>query len=235
MTRFLTLAALAILGACERSGGPPAPASKAIDAATTATVATPTASAAPAGGFDESLLGAAPPGAIAGQVLDGAQHAAAGVIVYVKEGPAKSHYPPPAQAAVIDQRDKAFVPRILAVLAGTKVAFKNSDVVLHNVYSRSHTKTFDLGAYPHDESRSALFDEPGRVDVFCAIHTNMHAVILVLENPYFATTDARGYFEIRGVSPGSHTVGVWSEQSDEQEIHVEIAGDRPSIVRHGLP
>lgn len=235
MTRLLTLAALSLLGACERSGGAPAPSSKPIDAGATSTLAPPTASAAQAGGFDETLLGAAPPGAIAGQVLDGSQHAAAGVIVYAKEGPPKTHYPPPAQPAVIDQRDKTFVPRILPILAGTKVTFKNSDVVLHNVYSRSLTKTFDLGAFPHDESRSALFEEPGRVDVFCAIHTNMHAVILILENPYFATTDARGYFEIRGLPPGSHAIHIWSELSDEQEIRAELAGDRPYIVRQKLP
>jgi plastocyanin len=233
MTRLLTLAALSLLGACERSGGAPAPASRQVDAAPP--LAPPTASAARAEGFDEALLAAAPPGAIAGQILDGSQRPATAAIVYVKEGGPKTHYPPPVQPAIVDQRDKTFVPRILAVLAGTKVAFKNSDGVLHNVYSRSHTKTFDLGAYPRDESRSALFDEPGRVDVFCAIHTNMHAVILVLDNPYFAMTDARGYFEIRGVSPGSHTIQVWSEQSDEQEVRVEIASDRPYLVRHKLP
>lgn len=234
MTRLLTVVALSILGACERSGGAPAPVSKQVDAATPA-LAPPSESAVRAGGFDEALLAAAPPGAMAGQILDGSQHAAVGAIVYVKDSPSKTHYPPPVQPAVIDQRDKTFVPRILAVLAGTKVAFKNSDVVLHNVYSRSHTKTFDLGAYPRDESRSALFDEPGRVDVFCAIHTNMHAVILILDNPYFATTDARGYFEIRGLSPGAHAVRIWSEQSDEQEIRAEIASDRPFLVKHKLP
>ncbi len=186
-------------------------------------------------GFDEALLAAAAPGALAGQVLDGSRRAAQNVIVYLTEAAPKTHYPPPAQAALIDQRDKAFVPRILAVLAGTKVAFKNSDLVLHNVYSRSHTKTFDLGAYPREETRSALFEEAGRVDVFCAIHTNMHAVILVMDNPYFATIDARGYFEIRGLSPGPHTLRVWSEQSDEQEVHVEIASNRPTILKHTLP
>jgi plastocyanin len=233
--RLLVLAALSTLWACERSGGAPVPAPKQVDAAATSTLAPSPSAVVQAAGFDEALLRAAPPGAMAGQILDSSQHPAAGIIVYVKEGAPKTHYPPPAQPAVIDQRDKTFVPRILPVLAGTKVAFKNSDAVLHNVYSRSHTKTFDLGAYPRDESRSALFEEPGRVDVFCAIHTNMHAVILILENPYFATTDARGYFEMRGVPPGSYTVSLWSEQRDEQQIQAEITGDRPNIVRHKLP
>jgi len=233
MMRWLALAAISVFGAaCDRSGPATGPASTQLGDA--AISAPPAGSAASTSGFDEALLAAAPAGAIAGQVVDRAQHPASGVIVYVQD-PSKAHYAPPTQPALIDQRDKAFAPRVLAVLAGTKVAFKNSDMVLHNVYSRSHTKTFDLGAYPHDESRSALFEEPGRVDVFCAIHTNMHAVILVLDNPYFATTDARGYFEIRGVSAGSHTLRVWSEQSDEQEIRAELAGDRPYVVRHKLP
>ena len=36
------------------------------------------------------------------------------------------------------------------------------------------------------------FDKPGRVDVFCSIHSAMSCVVLVLENPFFARTDAAG-------------------------------------------
>jgi plastocyanin len=233
MNRVMAIAGFSVLCACERSGSAPS-SSAGVDAATKPTAGEKSAVAAPGVGFDETLFANAPQGSIAGQILDAAQHPAAGVIVYMKEE-SKRHYAPPSQPAVIDQRDKAFVPRILAVLAGTKVSFKNSDAVLHNVYSRSHTKTFDLGAYAKDESRATLFDQPGRVDVFCAIHTNMHAIVLILDNPYFATTDGRGYFEIRGVPPGPHSVRIWSEQTDEQEVTAEVAGDRPSIVRRRLP
>jgi plastocyanin len=232
MNRIVALGVLSALCACNRSA--PSPSGPGFDGGATPPTNEKSVAAAPAAGFDETLLASAPAGAIAGQILDASQHPAGGVIVYLKEE-AKGHYAPPVQPAVIDQRDKAFVPRILAVLAGTKVSFKNSDAVLHNVYSRSHTKTFDLGAYPRDESRATLFDQPGRVDVFCAIHTNMHAVVLILDNPYFATTDARGYFEIRGAPAGSHSLRIWSEQTEEQEATADVAGDRPSIVRKRLP
>lgn len=185
-------------------------------------------------GFDETLFAAVAPGTVVGQILDRDNRPHKDAIVYVKDGLRAMKYA--AQAPVtVNQRDKAFQPRILPVLVGTKVSFKNSDMVLHNVYSRSHVKTFDLGAYAHDESKGTSFDEPGRVDVFCAIHTNMHAIILVLDNPFFATTDARGQFEIRNVPVGAYTLRIWSERGEEQVAHVEMGAERGGVVRAKLP
>lgn len=184
--------------------------------------------------FDEALFAKIAPSTIAGQVLDRNGQAQKDIVVYVHEGLRGAKYPigPPV---TIDQRDKAFQPRILPVLAGTKIFFKNADMVLHNVYSRSLVKAFDLGTYPQGQSKDATFDQPGRVDVFCAIHTNMHAVVLVLDNPYFARSDSRGYFEIANVPAGSYALRVWSELGQEQEIRSDVALDQGTIMRVKLP
>jgi hypothetical protein len=76
-----------------------------------------------------------------------------------------------------------------------------------------------------------MFDQPGRVDVFCAIHTNMHAIILVLENPFFAATDLRGYFQIRNVPAGKYTLRIWNERSEEQEYAVELGSDSGAVAK----
>lgn len=189
------------------------------------------AAAVAANGFDDALLANVKPEIIAGQVLDPSGQPLRDAVVSVKTGLHPAKFTPPAEPALIDQRDKAFVPRVLPVLAGSKVLFKNSDAVLHNVYSRSGAQTFDLGAFPRAESRSTLFDQPGRVDVFCAIHTNMHAIVLVQENPYFATTDARGYFEIRSVPPGSYGLKVWTERFNEEESQATVTAERGGAVK----
>jgi plastocyanin len=219
--------------AAAAASAPPAPAD--ADGGGQAAPAAP----APAGarlGFDEHLLSSvACPGCIVGQILDDEGRPQKDAVVYVKSGLRPGKAVPPNRPSVVDQRDKAFSPHVLAVPVGTKVTFKNSDVVLHNVYSRSPVKTVDLGAFGQDQSRQTTFDEPGRVDVFCAIHTNMHAIILVLDSGFFATTDERGYYEIRGLPPGEYGLRVWSERRQEIDARVEVAAGRPAVLRTKLP
>ena len=182
------------------------------------------------------LFAAACPGCVAGQVVDHAGQPVANAIVYVKDGlRAGAKHAGARRPVVIDQRNKAFTPHLVPVQAGSDVVFKNSDMVLHNVYSHSPQKTLDLGAFGHDQSRQATFSEPGRVDVFCAIHTNMHAILLVLDNPFFATSDERGYFEIHDLPPGEYGLKVWTEQGREVELRTRLTADRAAVVKAELP
>src|SRR4051794_9682364 len=95
-----------------------------------------------------------PPGAVAGVVsvaeagLLGERKRAdrSGVVVYLKGVPG----PPPRPLSpppVMRQRDKAFVPEVLAVTRGTTVEFPNDDKIYHNAFSLSRVAKFDLGLY----------------------------------------------------------------------------------------
>ncbi len=86
-----------------------------------------------------------------------------------------------AYAAVFEvgQKDKQFTKKTLNIKVGDTVSFKNEDPFFHNVFSLSETKTFDLGSYPKGQSKSVTFDKPGKVEVECAIHPNMHMTINV--------------------------------------------------------
>ena len=127
------------------------------------------------------------------------------------------------QPAVIDQKNEMFVPHILAVQRGARVAFRNSDAIYHNVFSFSKIKRFDLGRYPQGRSRSVVFDRLGVVRVFCEIHSHMSAFVLVLPHSYFATTDASGAYRIPDVPPGRYDVVAWSDlfQPARREIRIE--------------
>jgi hypothetical protein len=122
----------------------------------------------------------------------------------------------------MDQRNEQFVPRLLAITAGTVVDFPNSDTKFHNVFSLSKTHPFDLGRYPPGKSGAERFDRPGLVRVFCDIHSHMSAYILVFSHPYFAMTDAGGRYAIGGVPPGSYTLIVWSELGTAEPRRVTI-------------
>jgi plastocyanin len=52
--------------------------------------------------------------------------------------------PPPSRRAVLDQKNRMFVPHILPIQTGTAVTFPNSDNVRHQVYSFSPAKRFQL-------------------------------------------------------------------------------------------
>lgn len=143
-----------------------------------------------------------------------AEHA--GVVVFLDELDAPPAPLPAPARAVIRQVEKQFVPDVLPVMVGTTVDFPNGDAVFHNVFSLSKAKPFDLGIYEQGGSRSVTFDRTGLVKVYCNIHPQMIANVLVLGNPYFATTDHEGRFTIPDAPPGGATLRAWSARSREQ-------------------
>ena len=124
----------------------------------------------------------------------------------------------------MDQRGEQFVPRVLAVTVGTTVDFPNTDTIFHNVFSLARIKTFDLGRYPPRRTGSVTFDRQGIVPVFCDIHSNMSAYILVFNHPFFALTEPDGRYSILGVPPGAYTLRVWSELGTVEPRRV-VVGD----------
>jgi cytochrome c peroxidase len=80
------------------------------------------------------------------------------------------------------QNDKAFFKdgkRVVSmkVAAGETVQFRNVEKVLHNLYSISDAKTFDLGTMRRGDARKVTFDQRGEVEVQCAVHTEMLLVV----------------------------------------------------------
>ena len=121
----------------------------------------------------------------------------------------------------VAQKSAIFTPHILPVLAGTTVEWPNNDDIYHNVFSDSDAARFDLGLYK-TQTPHVTFNKPGKVDVYCSIHANMHCIVLVMENPYFTMTDADGKYTITNVPPGTYKLKAWHERlpSEEQEIVV---------------
>lgn len=120
--------------------------------------------------------------------------------------------------ARVDQRNKTFLPHVLAVEAGTRVDFPNSDPIFHNAFSNYNGEIFDIGLYPPGKSRSVRFSTPGVVRVFCNIHPEMSAVILVLASPYYSTTKRDGTFRIENVPAGEYRLHVFHERATEETL-----------------
>ena len=152
-------------------------------------------------------------------------------VVYLEAGPMGAFDDQSRGEAALSQRNEAFFPYVLAVQAGTTVAFPNDDRTYHNVFSFSKAKRFDLGRYPRGQSKSVRFDRPGIVRVFCDIHAHMSAFILVFAHPFFATTDAEGRFRIPAVPAGAYTIAVWTDGNVRETRKIDVpAGEAPVDV-----
>ena len=116
-------------------------------------------------------------------------------------------------AAQVQQLDRRFMPDLVVVPVGSTVAFPNMDPIFHNIYSLSKPKSFDLGNYDKGETRKVTFPKPGIVDVYCHLHPNMAATIVVTPNRWYARPDRSGQFRIRNVPPGQYTVVAWHKSA----------------------
>jgi hypothetical protein len=128
----------------------------------------------------------------------------------------------------MDQKNLAFVPRVLPVTVGTTVEFTNSDDIQHNVFSPTKSAdAFDLGHYSRGDVRTVVMTEPGDVLVLCNIHMEMEAHILVVRDPFFAVTDARGEYRVVDVPPGRYAVKIWQRTWLPSTQTVEVTGPEP--------
>jgi plastocyanin len=118
------------------------------------------------------------------------------------------------------QRDQMFEPRVLPVVVGGVVDFPNLDPIYHNVFSVSPVRRFDLGKYPRGQSRRVEFPRTGVVQVYCDIHADMAAFIVVVPNRHFAQPAADGAYALPPLPPGRYTVRVW--HPDRREAHHEV-------------
>lgn len=138
---------------------------------------------------------------------------------------------PPEEPSVMSQRGLQFYPAVLPVTTGSKVAFPNKDNTYHNVFSYSPEKRFDLGRYAKGEEPPIVtFDKAGEVRVFCEVHEHMRAIVLVLDTPYFTTTDEEGRFSLSEVPPGEYTLNLWRLNKPLHSQKVEV-GEGKSVVK----
>ena len=157
------------------------------------------------------------------------------VYVYVenvKSPPAHGH------TFEIAQRDKQFVPEVAVVQRGTRVLFPNYDSVFHNVFSPTARHPFDLGSYrAGDEAKSVDMTATGVIDIFCNMHSRMHASVLVVPSPLYAHVGPDGSFVLDGVPLGARKIVVWGPHSKpaEQTVEVGAAGADVSFTLEVQP
>jgi plastocyanin len=113
----------------------------------------------------------------------------------------------------VEQRNREFLPHVMAISVGSTVTFPNYDTVFHNVFSTSPNGAFDLGLYKVGEAREFTFTREGIVRIGCNLHANMSAYIAVVSAPAYVVTDDNGRFSFKHMPPGKYRLKAWSERS----------------------
>ncbi len=131
-----------------------------------------------------------------------------------------------ATSVTMDQKQCAFVPRVVVVPVGGTVEFLNSDRLLHNVKSASKENPSFNRAQPHARKISFKFTKPEILRIDCDLHSWMRGWVVVAEHPFYAITNEQGEFVLDNVPPGKYTLEVWQETlgTVTQELVVRSKG-----------
>jgi len=150
-------------------------------------------------------------------IVDPATKGVKNVIVYLPRPTAINEDARKARAAalskiIFDQKDCVFEPHVLAWMVGVPITLKSSDPTNHNVDSKLKNTAFNETIAPGQsqvKTPSAAEKFPG--SVVCDIHGWMTSWWMVLDHPYFAVTDDKGYYEIPNSPAGTQKVVIWQE------------------------
>ena len=142
----------------------------------------------------------------------------------------------------MDQKNRTFVPHVLAVQTGTAVRFPNSDDIRHQVYSFSSAKTFQLPLYKGTPASPVWFDKAGVVSLGCNIHDHMIAYIYVVDSPWFAKANADGLARIENVPGGEYELFArhYAQAAPPAPIGLRVRADETataafSVGRRPMP
>jgi plastocyanin len=153
------------------------------------------------------------------------------VVLYL-EGPGPAGAGPTPQIAQLDRR---FVPDLVVIPAGSAVSFPNMDPIFHNVFSLSKAKSFDLGSYDKGDTRRVVFPKPGIVEVYCHLHPNMAATIVITPNRWYARVDASGQYHIDDVPPGTYTLVAWHKAAGFFRKTIVVGPGHDAVANFVIP
>ena len=134
-----------------------------------------------------------------------------------------------AKVPVLNQEKCRFSPTVQIIRKG-KIAIVNSDPVLHNTHGYLCKKlgkqckrtVFNLALPNQGQRIEKNMKRPGTVKVDCDAHGWMLGWMQVVDNPYYALTDADGKFSITQVPPGKYTLVAFQGYTGGIEIPIVV-------------
>ena len=154
----------------------------------------------------------------------------ANVFVRIKNAPGFGSRVP-NEPVVIDQNGCIYEPRVVGVMVGQPLRFKNSDGILHNVHGVPQVnKEFNIGMPPALAQSDVEFNRPEPVfSVKCDVHPWMNSYVAVMTHPYFAVTGTDGRFKIDNVPDGTYEIEAWHEKLSAKTGKATVSGGAATL------
>ena len=141
---------------------------------------------------------------------------------------------PLAEPVEMRMESKSFLPRVLPITKGSEVRFPNFDPILHNAFSTSANNSFDLGFYSGGESKSADFDNPGLVRVYCNVHHSMVGYILVLNTSHYSGAGNNGGFSLRDLPALKGELYIWHPRAKSVKRAIDLTEQQTHSLRFDM-
>jgi plastocyanin len=156
----------------------------------------------------------------------------ANVFVYVKDGLGTRTFDVPKSSVTIDQQGCKYHPHVLGVMTGQNIEIKNDDPTTHNIHptpaaNREWNESQPPQAAPIEKSFAR---EEIMLPVKCNQHPWMRMYVNVVKSPFYAVTDSKGKYEIKGLPPGDYTLAFVQEKLGEQDQKVTLAAKDSKTV-----
>ena len=143
-----------------------------------------------------------------------------------------------AEPATIDQKGCEYIPYIMAVQTGQKIAVKNSDPVMHNIHptpSIAGNEEVNKAQMPGGADLTFSFPTAENfLRIKCDVHPWMFSYVTVVDHPYFAVSGKDGSFTIKNVPPGKYTLVAMHRKAAaagvEKEIEVKADGAKADFT-----
>jgi plastocyanin len=157
------------------------------------------------------------------------------VVIYIEGSDLATADPKPPSSVQVAQLDRRFSPDLVVVPVGSTVSFPNMDPIFHNVFSLSKSKSFDLGSYDKGDTRIVTFPKPGIVDVYCHLHPNMRATVVVTPSRWYAQPTETGEYSLPDLPPGRYTVVAWHKSAGFFRKTIQVEAGHSAAADFFIP
>jgi len=122
----------------------------------------------------------------------------------------------------IDQNDLQFFPKHTVVPVGSTVDFSNQDVEVHNIYSKSISNQFNLGAMSSGMVKTLSLLQPGPIVLRCNLHKGMVGTIFVVPNGYYTQPNKQGDFKFKEVKSAGYIMQAWAPHLAPEDVETNL-------------
>ncbi len=126
------------------------------------------------------------------------------------------------QTLTIRQSGLNFSPQHSVIQVGSSITFSNEDREVHNIFSKSLSNQFNLGAMASGSFKTLEFTQAGPVVLRCNMHKDMIGTLFVVPNGYYTKVDANGDYQFENIKSDDYIMQVWAPMLAPEEVNANL-------------